>query len=220
MQRKIEENLAAARANPSEITQLAPANNQIKENIANAQKLLAEFEKLPSITPGDLSPARPLLLRAGSQMGSGRGQPGNPRPFQGRPGTRAGPLRPDRRPRRRQPAEAGAQSVANNTCAISRTGPNAATVGYLLGAVALQAGDPKAAETYFGRILETATEEPVSRADSLPAGNAKFIPPATTPTRSRPITNTSAEFPKGANADDVKYRIASARFSPANTRRR
>jgi len=51
LQRKIEENLAAARANPSEITQLAPANNQLKENIANAQKLLADFEKLPSITP-------------------------------------------------------------------------------------------------------------------------------------------------------------------------
>jgi hypothetical protein len=31
--------------------QLAPANNQLKDSIANAQKLLAEFEKLPSITP-------------------------------------------------------------------------------------------------------------------------------------------------------------------------
>ena len=36
-----------------------------------------------------------------------------------------------------------------------KNGPNADTVGYLLGTVALQAGDPKAAETYFGRILET-----------------------------------------------------------------
>src|SRR5207249_4158963 len=39
MQHRIEENLAAVRANPSEITQLAPANNQLKESIANGQKL-------------------------------------------------------------------------------------------------------------------------------------------------------------------------------------
>ncbi|MEO5718401.1 MAG: tetratricopeptide repeat protein, partial [Chthoniobacterales bacterium] len=51
MQRRIEANMDAVRANPSEITQLAPVNNQIKANIANAQKLLADFEKLPSITP-------------------------------------------------------------------------------------------------------------------------------------------------------------------------
>ncbi|HEY1583514.1 MAG TPA: tetratricopeptide repeat protein, partial [Chthoniobacterales bacterium] len=51
MQRQIEDNLAAARANPAGITQLAPTNNRLKESIANAQKLLVEFEKLPSITP-------------------------------------------------------------------------------------------------------------------------------------------------------------------------
>ena len=51
MQRRIEQNLAAVRANPADIMQLAPANNQLKDSIANSQKLLAEFEKLPSITP-------------------------------------------------------------------------------------------------------------------------------------------------------------------------
>lgn len=50
MQRRIEQNLVAVRANPAEIMQLAPANNQLKDSIASAQKLLAEFEKLPSIT--------------------------------------------------------------------------------------------------------------------------------------------------------------------------
>ena len=73
MQRRIEQNLAAARANPAEITQLAPANNQLKEHIANAQKLLAEFEKLPSITPAIYLRLGALLLRARSQMGGRRG---------------------------------------------------------------------------------------------------------------------------------------------------
>ena len=51
LQDRIEENLAAIRANPAQITQLTTVNNQLKASIANGKKLLGEFEKLPSITP-------------------------------------------------------------------------------------------------------------------------------------------------------------------------
>ena len=174
MQRRIEENMAAVRANPSEITQLAPDNNQIKENIANAQKLLAEFEQAALHHAGDLPPARPLLLRARSQMGSGRGQPGNPRPLQGSP--------------EREPALFGlivaladvnqperAQERCEEYLRDFKNGPNAATVGYLLGAVALQAGDPKAARDLFRPHSRVAAEEPVPRADSLSPGEREIF---------------------------------------------
>ena len=51
MQRAIDENLAAARLDPSQFGQLAATNNQLKSDIARTQKLLDEFQKLPSITP-------------------------------------------------------------------------------------------------------------------------------------------------------------------------
>jgi outer membrane protein assembly factor BamD (BamD/ComL family) len=51
MQQAIENNLTAARADPSQISNLGTANNQLKADIANAQRLLAEFQKLPNVTP-------------------------------------------------------------------------------------------------------------------------------------------------------------------------
>ena len=56
-----------------------------------------------------------------------------------------------------------------------QNGPNAATVGYLLGAVALQAGDPKAAEAYFSRILETQPKSQFREQIRYLLGNAKFM---------------------------------------------
>ena len=173
MQRRIEQNMAAVRANPSEITQLAPVNNQIKENIANAQKLLADFEKLPSITPA-------IYLRLGrcfyeldrkweaivvNQEILDRFKEG-----------------PEREPalfglivaladvNQPQRAEERCEQYLRDF----KNGPNAATVGYLLGVVALQAGDPKAAETYFGRILETQPKSKFREQIRYLLANAKF----------------------------------------------
>ena len=89
-----------------------------------------------------------------------------------------------------------------------KNGPNAETVGYLLGASALQANDPRAAETYFGKMLEIAAEKAVSASRCVTLlGNAKF----------RHGKHDEAvdeykkylqEFPKGQNVEDVNYRIA------------
>ncbi len=205
MQRRIEANMAAVRANPSEITQLAAANNQIKENIANAQKLLADFEKLPSITPA-------IYLRLGrcfyeldrkweavvvNQEIVDRFKEG-----------------PEREPalfglivaladvnlpvRAQQRCEEYLRDFKNN--------PNAATVGYLLGAVALQAGDPKAAETFFGRILESQPKSQFREQIRYLLANAKFSSGNYADAIAL-YNKYLGEFPKGANADDVKYRI-------------
>ncbi len=205
MQRRIEANMAAVRANPSEITQLAPVNNQIKENIANAQKLLGEFEKLPSITPA-------IYLRLGrcfyeldrkweavvvNQEILERFKEGS----------------------EREPALFGlivaladinqpvrAQERCEEYLRDFKNGPNVATVGYLLGAVALQAGDPKAAETFFGRILESQPKSPFREQIRYLLANAKFSA-GNYADAIAAYNKYLGEFPKGANADDVRYRI-------------
>ena len=206
MQRRIEENLAAVRANPADITQLAPANNQLKQSIANAQKLLAEFEKLPSITPA-------IYLRLGrcfyeldrkwesivvNQEILDRFKEG-----------------PEREPALfgvivaladvNQPARA--EERCEQYLRDFKTGPNAATVGYLSGAVALQAGDPKAAETHFNRILETQPKSPFREQIRYLLGNAKFMA-GNYDDAVKAYKSYLSEFPKGASAEDVNYRIA------------
>ena len=206
MQRRVEENLAAVRANPADITQLAPANNQLKQSIANAQKLLAEFEKLPSITPA-------IYLRLGrcfyeldrkweaivvNQEILDRFKTG-----------------PEREPAlfglivaladvdQPQRAEERCEQYLRDF----KDGPNAATVGYLTGAVALQAGDPKAAETHFNRILETQPKSPFREQIRYLLGNAKFMA-GNYDEAVKAYKSYLGEFPKGASAEDVKYRIA------------
>jgi TolA-binding protein len=205
MQRRVEANLASARANPGEITQLAALNNQIKENIASSQKLLADFEKLPSITPA-------IYLRLGrcfyeldrkweavvvNQEILDRFQEG-----------------PEREPALfglivaladiNQPKRA--EERCEQYLRDFKNGPNAGTVGYLLGAVALQAGDPRAAETYFGRILQSQPKSPFREQIRYLLANAKFSAANYNEAVSA-YQNYLKEFPKGANAEDVKYRI-------------
>jgi TolA-binding protein len=206
MQRRIEQNLAAVRANPADIAQLAPANNQLKQSIANAQKLLAEFEKVPSITPA-------IYLRFGrcfyeldrkweaivvNQEILDRFKEG-----------------PEREPalfglivaladvNQAQRAQERCQQYLKDFA----TGPNAATVGYLLGAVALQAGDPKAAEAHFNRILETQPKSTFREQIRYLLGNAKFTAGAYDDAI-KEYNKYLSDFPKGASAEDVKYRIA------------
>jgi TolA-binding protein len=206
MERKISQNLTAARANPAEITQLAPANNRLKESIANTQKLLVDFEKLPSITPA-------IYLRLGRcfyeldrkweavvvyQEIFDRFKDG-----------------PEREPalfglivaladiNQPQRAEERCEQYLRDF----KSGPNAATVGYLLGAVALQAGDPRAAETYFGRILESQPKSEFREQIRYLLANAKFMA-ANYDEAVAAYKKYLAEFPKGPNAEDVNYRIA------------
>ncbi len=173
MQRRIEANMAAVRANPSEITQLAAANNQIKENIANAQKLLADFEKLPSITPA-------IYLRLGrcfyeldrkweavvvNQEILDR--------FKEGPGTRAGALRLDCRPGRRQPARARAGALRAIPARFQKRAERRdrrlfVRRGRFAGGRSESGGD------FFRPHPRVATEEPVPRADSLPPGEREI----------------------------------------------
>jgi TolA-binding protein len=205
MQRRIEQNLAAARVDRSNITQLAPANNQLKESITNAQKLLGEFEKLPSITPA-------IYLRFGRCLYEldrkweaivvnqeildrfSEGLEREPALF-GLIVALADVNQPKR-----------AEERCEQYLRDFKSGPNADAVGYLSGAVALQAGDTKAAETYFGRILETQPKSQFREQIRYLLANARF----TAGNYDEAIAAYKeylSEFPKGGNVGDVKYRI-------------
>ncbi len=206
LQRQLDDNLAAVRANPSEIAQLAPRNNQIKDEIATTQKLLAEFQKLPTITPA-------IYLRLGRCFYELDRKWESVVVYQEILDRFKDS--PEREPALfglivaladiNQPARA--EKRCEEYLRDFKNGPNAATVGYLLGAVALQAGDPKAAETYFGRVLDAQPNSKFREQIRYLTANAKF----TSGDYDGAVTAYKKylnEFPKGDNSEDVKYRIA------------
>jgi TolA-binding protein len=206
LQRRIGENLAIIRANPTQIAQLAAVNNQLKASIANGQKQLGEFEKLPSITSA-------IYLRLGrcfyeldrkweavvvNQEILDRFKEGS----------------------EREPAlfglivalaEVNQPHQAEERCEQYlrdfENGPNSATVGYLSGAVALQAGDPKAAQAHFNRILETQPQSQFREQIRYLLGNTGFMAGSYDEAVAA-YKKYLSEFPKGTSAEDVKYRIA------------
>ena len=206
MQRQIEENLAAARANPAEITQLASRNNQLKEAIANGQKLLEEFQKLPTITPAiylrlgrcfqELDRKWEAIVVYQEILDRFKDAPEREPALFGIIVALADVNQPQR-----------AEERCEQYLRDFKNGPNAATVGYLLGAVALQAGDPKAAESYFGRILETQPKSTFREQIRYLLGNAKFMEGNYADAIAE-YKKYLSEFPRGASAEDVSYRIA------------
>jgi TolA-binding protein len=205
MQRAVDENLAAARLDPSQFAQLAATNNQLKGDIARTQKLLDEFQKLPSITPAIyIRMARCFyeidrkweavvvyreIIDRFAQV-------------------------PEREPALfglivaladvNQPKKA--EEECERYLREFQTGPNAETIGYMLGAVALQANDPRAAETYFGRMLETQPKSNFREQMRYLLGNAKFMAGKYDEAIAE-YKKYLSEFPKGQSVEDVDYRL-------------
>jgi TolA-binding protein len=206
MQRTIDQNLAAARIDPSQFGQLAAANNQIKADIARTQKLLEEFEKLPSITPAIYIRMARCFYEIDRKWEA----------------VLVYQEIIDRYPdaREREPALFGliasladvnqpqkAEERCEQYLREFKTGPNAEMVGYMLGVVALQANDSRAAETYFSRTLETQPKSNFRDQMRFLLGNAKFM--------AGKYDEATAEykkylddFPKGQNFEEANYRIA------------
>ena len=207
MQRSIEDNLASVRADPTQIGQLGVANNQLKADIAKTQKQLEEFQKLPSVTPAiyirmarcfqEIDQKWEAIVVYQELL--------------------------DRFPEaaEREPSLFGMilalADVNQPEKAIARceeylrsfkNGSNAETVGYLLGASALQANDAAAAETYFGRMLETPGGKGTYREQMrYLLGNAKFMSGKYDEAVAE-YKKYLTEFPKGTNVEEVNYRLA------------
>ncbi len=158
LQKQLEANQVAARANPKEASRFFLAIRQLRDSIAEDQRLVENFEKLPVIYPK-------VLYRIGhafSQMGSS---------WEANVAFRDTYERSDDAADREMALFAiittfvdvnqavAARSACDQYLKEFPAGTNRFTVGYLLGATALQENDPKAAESYFGRMLN---EQPAS----------------------------------------------------------
>ena len=209
MQKAIEANLTAVKADPTLIAQLNSANAQLKAEVAKAQQLLADFQKLPDFTGA-------IYLRMARSFSEADKKWEAVVVYQDvldRFGTD---------PKEREPALFGIilalADVNQGEKAMARCeeylrdfkdGPNAETVGYLLGVSALQANDPRAAQTYFGTMLETQPKSQFREQMRYLLGNAKFMSGQYDEATAE-YKKYLAEFPKGTSVEDVDYRLALA----------
>ncbi|HEX8678639.1 MAG TPA: tetratricopeptide repeat protein, partial [Chthoniobacterales bacterium] len=174
MQQAIEANLNAARADPSQVGHLGVTNNQLKGDIARAQQLLAEFQKLPEYTPAiyfrmarcfyDTDKKWEAIVVYQELLDRYPNVPEREPSLFGIIVSLAEVNQPQR-----------ALARCEEYQRAFKNGPNAETVAYLMGAVALQANDPRAAETYFGKMLETQAKGQYREQVRYLLGNAKFM---------------------------------------------
>ncbi len=206
MEKRMQANLDAARGNPQAYTAVAGANQEIAAQQAEAKKLLAEFEKLP-----DFGAA--VLFRTGKVWYDWEKKWEAIVAFD-----RLLTEFPDAKE-----AESALYSSLICYADLNRSertlklcdeylkkfpqGPNAATVGYLKGASALQNNDPKAAVTFFGTMLEKQPDSQFREQMRFLLGNAHFMQGEFAEARTS-YRQYVKDFPNGANFEEAHYRDA------------
>ena len=206
MQQRIDESLAAARRDPSQVGQIATVINQLRIDVGRTRKLLDEFQKLPSITP-------PIYMRMARSFYETGHKWESIVVYQ---------ELLDRFPQipERESVLFGlvvslaetnqakkALAICEQYLREFKTGPNAETVGYMLGAVALQANDAPAAEAHFTRLLEAQPQSNLRDQIRYLLGNAKFMQGKYDEAIAE-YKKYLSEFPKGQSVEDVNYRLA------------
>ena len=174
--------------------------------MARAQSLLAEFEKMPSITPA-------IYIRMARWFDETDRKWEAIVVYQ---------EILDRFPKaaEREPALFGlilaladvnqaqkAQQRCEECLRGIQNGRERNTVGYLLGAMALQANDAKAAETYFGRALATQPKSTFREQMRYLLANAK-LQEGKYDEANDAYQKYLSDFPKGQYVEEAHYRMA------------
>ncbi len=205
-QRRLASIQASMRANVKEAGQYYVVLKQTQDTIAEDTRLLQEFGKLPSIRPK-------LLYRMGRAF-TGMGRPWEALVVYNDSvelAKDAADKEPALYAQVTTYADVNQPSLARG--ASERylkdfpQGTNANTVGYLLGATALQEGDAKGAEGYFGRML---AEQPAStlREDmKFLLANSQFAQGEYDKAKSG-YQEYLSEYASGAHSEDAFYRLA------------
>ncbi len=204
LQKRLEANQVAARANPREASKYFLANRQLQTSIAEDQKLVDGFEKLPTIYPKVLF----RIGRAFSQMGKS---------WEANVAFRDAYERSDDADDREsalyavittfvdvnQPA--AARTICNDYLKEYPAGTNRFTVGYLLGATALQENDPKAAESYFGRMIAEQPASSLREEMSFLLANALLAQGKYDEAKAK-YSSYQHDYPKGTHFQEAVYR--------------
>lgn len=206
MEARIAANVKYAEEKPELFSSLKATNTEIASIMEEAQKLLTEFEKVPDFAPA-------VLSRVGSCWYDWEKKWESIVVFR---------RVLDKYPKTKE-AEAALYAIILCYSDLNRIktsqklcerylnefpkGVNAGTVGYLMGAMSLQAQDPKGAITYFETVLEKQPDSPFRDQIRFLIGNAKMqmgdIESAQTE-----FQKYLKEFPKGQNIEEVEYRVA------------
>jgi TolA-binding protein len=207
LEKEIAHNVAEIRVNPAQAQQLLAANNRLRTALQEANQRRADFEKLP-----DLMPA--LLLRLAScyaQMD---------RKWEAIVADDELLRRYPDDPATREPAlfslivcsvdvgrVAKAHDLAEKYLKDFPQGPNADTVGYLLGELALRSNDPKDATTYFGNMLDANKGGDLRDTMRFELGNGQFALGEYDKAQAT-YTRYGTEFPNGPRREEADYRAA------------
>ena len=203
---RIDYNLKAAVGNPALMAQVQMQNTQLKETLEESKTMLTEFEKLP-----DFGPA--LLMRMARVFYDSEKRWESIVVY-----NKLLTRYPDSKEREaalfgeviayaevEQPKRC--QQVCEQYLKEFKDGPNAGTVGYMSGAVALQAQDFKGAESYFGKMLETAPNSTYKEEMRYLLGNTRFML-GKFDEALKDYNKYLGDYPNGANVEEVTYRIA------------
>ncbi len=196
----------AMRADPKNAGQYLLVSRQVQDSIAEDQKLVESFAKLPSIRSK-------LLYRMGRAF-AGAGDPwksivANNDAYE---------MTQD--PADREPAlyalitsyadvnqAKDARAACDQYLKEFPQGANASTVGYLYGATALQENDAPAAESYFGRVLAEQPDSTLRSEISFLLANAQFAQNKFDQAEAS-YRKYLSQFKDGGHIEDATYRIA------------
>jgi len=206
MQKQIDANLVAVRVDPTRLPEIKAQNEALQKSIADTKAQLDKFEQTPDFEgPFLLRVARAYYLMEKRWEAIAvydellRRQPTGPQREPAIFGLIVASAEANRAAKCRELAEAYLKEFP--------TGANANTAGYLLGATALQSGDSAAAESYFGRMLETQTDSTYREQLRYLLGNARFSL-GKFDQAAADYAKYLTDYPQGSFVEEAAYRKA------------
>ena len=203
---RIDYNLKAVVGNPQLMAQVQMQNTQLKETVEESKAMLDAFEKLPDFGPALLMRMARVFYDWEKRWESivvydrllTRYPEGKDRESAlfGKIIAYAEVEQPKR-----------CQQVCEQYMKEFPEGPNAGTVAYLSGAVALQAQDFVGAETYFGKMLATAPNSQYREEMRYLLGNTRFMQ-GKFEEALKDYNKYLSDHPAGKDIEEVTYRIA------------